>query len=344
MRTVGSEMARRFPLLLPELVPELGSWHEQALALSRARIGPSALLAAAPRCEEVRYAANLRLAAFASPAHDNGADGLEAGMRAQDEFFGIRRVRTTRNSEVFLTGFISAHLEVLHDARQARTRLAARDWPALLAGAKAVFADADPAAVPDGWEPSLGCGHLPDGETALRRWHSGHRLFFVLTQAIVAALTRFTRAVAEGDDVAGPTALEAAVALHRSAAAAMRFTSNFSGEIYNGVVRPSMTPPHVPPGFSGAHHGDHQLLVGLFRRLGPVLASVDGSAYPIEAFRAAAGDMFSAHLGVCSRFGGKRKPSLLMEAEGHTDPHVNAVIVLRQLIRGRTALLAEGER
>jgi hypothetical protein len=47
---------------------------------------------------------------------------------------------------------------------------------------------------------------------------------------------------------------------------------------------------------------------------------------------------------VCSRFGGKKKPSLLMEAEGHTDPHVNAVIVLRHLIRGRTALLAEGER
>jgi len=119
VRTMGPGVTKRFPLLLPELVPELGSWHEQALALSQAGIGPSALVATAPRCEEVRYAANLRLAAFASPADDDGVDRLGAGMRAQDEFFGIRRVRTARNAEVFLTGFISAHLEVLRDARQA---------------------------------------------------------------------------------------------------------------------------------------------------------------------------------------------------------------------------------
>lgn len=254
--------------------------------------------------------------------------------RAQDDFFGVRRTLSQEPAAVGLP-FLIAHLDVLDDAERSGSDLPEAEWQALFAGAGALFGDSG-----DGRGPAPEAGPTNgDGPTALRRWRCGHRLFFVVTQGIFAALSGMARAVSEDDRPTATSALSAAATLSRSAATALRFTADFPAQAYADTVRPSMMPPSVPPGFSGVQGPDHQVLVELYRRMRPVFAALDPEAWPIRAFQDATAEMFAAHMGVCDRFGGSEHPSILMEANGHHDARVTATHVLDRLVRSRLALL-----
>jgi hypothetical protein len=230
--------------------------------------------------------------------------------------------------------FLIAHLDVLDDAEESGSCLPEAEWNALFAGAAALFGDGGEDLPPPAAGPPYG-----DRAAALRRWRRGHRLFFVVTQGIVPALSGLARAISEDDRPTARSALSAAAALSRGAAAALRFTADFAPEAYADTVRPSMVPPDVPPGFSGVQSPDHQMLVRLHRRMRPVFASLDPEAWPIRAFQDASAEMFAAHMGVCDRFGESEHPSILMETNGHHDARVTATHVLDGLVRSRLALL-----
>ena len=320
------------PLLMvtPELVPGLGPVRRAGAVLAAEGLGPKVLTRNRAQRAVVRVELAKRLAKLCPP----GPGIRDPDSRAQDDFFGVRRTLSQEPAAVGLP-FLIAHLNVLDDAEQSGSDLPEAEWRALFAGAGVLFGDGDDSLGP---VPEVG-PTSGDRATALRRWRCGHRLFFVVTQGIVSALSGLARAVSEDDRPTACSALSAAAALSRGAAAALRFTADFPAEAYADTVRPSMMPPGVPPGFSGVQGPDHRVLVELYRRMGPVFASLDPETWPIRAFQDASAEMFAAHMGVCDRFGGSAHPSILMEANGHQDARVTATHVLDGLVRSRLALL-----
>lgn len=145
----------------------------------------------------------------------------------------------------------------------------------------------------------------PVAAGALEHWIAGHRLFFVLTQLTTVAL-RDARAAADHH----APALTAALLL-RTGAEALRLTASFPAERYRDSVRPAMSPPGVPKGFSGLWSADHRVLVRELHTWGAHhLRVCDGSCPAQGRLVAALGEVHAAHHGVCARFVGAR-PSLL---------------------------------
>lgn len=320
----------RLFMTMPELVPELDPVRLASAVLAAEGLGPEVLTGNRTQ----RAAARRELAERLSEISPPGPGIQDPDARAQDDFFGVRRTLSQEPAAVGLA-FLIAHLDVLDDAEQSGSCLPEAEWSALFAGAVVLFGEGD---------ISLGPTPAPgrtsgDRTAALRRWRCGHRLFFVVTQGIVSALSGMARAVSEGDQRTACSALLAAATLSRSAAAALRFTADFPAQAYADSVRPSTMPPGVPPGFSGVQGPDHQVLVELYRRMRPVFAALDPETWPIQAFQDASAEMFAAHIGVCDRFGGREHPSILMEANGHHDVRVTATHVLDGLVRSRLALL-----
>ncbi|MFD0634322.1 hypothetical protein [Catenulispora yoronensis] len=284
---------------------------------------------------QIRSLLAVRLAGFQSLPQQEPAtpSALECGPDDMDTFFGVRRVPGS-DAAVFLLGFLVTHLDAVDDAAWAGTSISASDWEVLRRGVHVVFG----AAAPGSRVENTARDRTPppdiDGHTAFARWKTGHRMFYVITQGISCALIATAHAAARGNAIATRAALEAATALSRSAAVAIRFTADFPAEVYRTAVRPRMTPPHAPPGFSGLAGRDHRELVRVYRTVGPVIATLDREQFAASEFRAATDEMFAAHQAVCCEFVGQRDPSLLTRSQGQT-----AVHVLAGLIRNRRGLL-----
>jgi hypothetical protein len=327
----------RLPLLVPAVLPEFGDWSNAERELSREGLDASVLWQTAARRAQVRELVREWLDLLSPSSSETTARTQDPLARVQDDFFGVRRC-ATGDPAVFLLGFLSAHLDVLADAEMSGSGISRTDWAALWRGVGLLFSESPAGQPATSMPPSPRIG---GGEAALIRWRIGHRLFFAVTQGLVSALARLARAAAEDDPAGVVLALRAATALTAGCAAALRFTADFHSARYEETVRPAMSPPHVQPGFSGEQGCDHQALVGLYRALATVFADLDPRRYPVSAFREATSDMFDAHLKVCSRFGGRRHPSLLMEARGHAAARSTAAHVLEGLSRNRRALLGD---
>lgn len=147
-----------------------------------------------------------------------------------------------------------------------------------------------------------------------RRWLRGHQLFLVITQAMIASVNRLDALTAAGADPVQVTdGIEALVVLLRAAAAAMRLTGDFSPAIYDTLIRPSMSPPVLPDGFSGIFSSDHRFLVTRLRDMGPTLTAFgrqfdDAHTALVQSFSA----LYDDHINVCGRFVASDKNSLLM--------------------------------
>ncbi len=326
------------PLLMPELLPALWDWQHAEQRLREDGLDPSLLTRSTSEQPALRERVRSRLTEFTPPAN-GAACTVDGPALAQDDFFEVRRVPGDEPT-VFLLGFLGAHLDVRDVAESFGSGVAPENWTALLRGVDLVFTgkqDQRPAV------PALPKPRVRNAEQALTLWRVGHRLFFVVTQGIIAALVGLARAVGNDDQAGALAALNAAATLSASAAAALRVTADFSVRAYLDVVRPSMAPPHVPPPpFSGGHARDHQVLVSLYRDLRPLWRALDPEVYPVAAFRDATALMFNAHLAICSRFGGKHRPSLLMEGRGASTARATAVQVLNGIVRNRRLLLGDG--
>jgi hypothetical protein len=155
-------------------------------------------------------------------------------------------------------------------------------------------------------------------DDAVRRWVRGHQVFAVLTQGLVLAV----RALQHAAQAAPPDAL--AHHLHRLAdlytatALAMRFTADFPREHYDQAIRPAMSEPHAPAGFSGALSSDHAVLVQQLMQARPAL-ELAARLHPAEhrAVKAALAAMYDDHKHVCGRLAGLAGPSIRSAGLAH---------------------------
>lgn len=147
-----------------------------------------------------------------------------------------------------------------------------------------------------------------------RRWLRGHQLFLVITQAMIASVNQIETLASGGQDAQSQSeAIEQLVVLLRAAAGAMRLTGDFSPDVYDTVIRPSMAPPAMPDGFSGIFSSDHRYLVTRLREVGPMIGGMkdrlaDAHAALVKSFS----DLYDDHLHVCGKFVSADKNSLLM--------------------------------
>jgi len=123
----------------------------------------------------------------------------------------------------------------------------------------------------------------------VRRWLRGHQIFAVLTQGLIWAMQLLLDASAAG----------------------FRFTADFESVHYRDTIRPSMSEPHVPKGFSGTLSTDHAHLVRMMASLGPLLAQLQ-QQHPAAhaAMSKALAAVYEDHKLVCERFDGAMVPSL----------------------------------
>lgn len=244
-----------------------------------------------------------------------------------DAHFGVERVLGAEGPTL-RAAMITAYRAVFDDVAAAGSTLTAEQWRELLAARDAVLTSAPLAPRPTAAIRSA---------AGLRRWQSGHWLFFTLVQGLIVAVSSVRDAVAEGDDLEACASLDLATVLTVSSAAAMHYASDFPALVYEHAVRPSMAPPFAPPGFSGLQGRDHRHLIrefGLLRGLPIDLASL---GEPYRDFVAAVDALHTAHRRVCARFVADR-PSL--RSHGGDDHEArSATAVLDALTARRLALL-----
>ncbi|GLU45725.1 hypothetical protein [Nocardiopsis ansamitocini] len=283
-----------------------------------------------------RRATRARLGSAVDAAPTKATGRREREAAAYDVHFGVERVGGDPG-RVFLVGLFTAYCDLLDDVEACGSRLRAQRWRALLDGSTAVVGFAARTApvttVPTGPPPPPPVA--PDGPAVLRRWHVGHRLFFVLVQALTVALSCLRSA--RGDGTGMRDALELAIVLNRASAASMHYAGDFSAAGYAEVVRPSMEPPFTAPGFSGLQGRDHRYLIRQFGGLHAVAAEIPGGADVYRRFTASVTDLHRAHSRVCARFGGDALPTSLRmrgdrpEQEGARSVEVLAVFAERRL-------------
>lgn len=101
----------------------------------------------------------------------------------------------------------------------------------------------------------------PGQARAVLRWKLGHHLFHVQLIAMNSLLAEVPHAL---DTRAWPhavTLLRRLTVLYDAASAAMRYAADFPTRQYTELIRPSMAPPMLSPGFSGESNRDHTHMV-----------------------------------------------------------------------------------
>jgi hypothetical protein len=108
--------------------------------------------------------------------------------------------------------------------------------------------------------------HRPLAHPVLR-WHLGHQAFHLLLVTINSVLEEAAAAARRGDAAALAAALGRLARLLDAASANMSYTAAFPRAQYSRVVRPSMAPPYLSPGFSGTLNREHRVMFGEMKRL-----------------------------------------------------------------------------
>jgi hypothetical protein len=133
---------------------------------------------------------------------------------------------------------------------------------------------------------------------AMRKWISGHRLFFLVIQASVMCLDDLRQ---DMDGVRRErdrkTLVNLARLMHLSAGA-MRYTGDFSVETYRNLIRPSM-----PDSFSGLDNVDHASLMKCLSAIRPGAEHLERE-FPSEyaSYKSSIRQAYDAHIWVCERF------------------------------------------
>ena len=120
------------------------------------------------------------------------------------------------------------------------------------------------------------------------RWILGHQTFHVQLVAMLSVLERCRQSLEVG---ARPVLVRSLADLRRlldASTANMIYTASFSPHYYEQVVRPSMMPPHLSPGFSGQLSLEHRLMMDEFKNLAVALRNRwgDRSRWPAEVAQA----------------------------------------------------------
>jgi hypothetical protein len=239
----------------------------------------------------------------------------EADPDAHDAYCRIRRTED-QALHVLLVAALQSYEGLVQDLVAGGSTLAPTHWEALNRSYDAFFEHLRAgvlASTPGALARPL---RVPYGEAVtgqpLERWIRGHHVFLVLIQALIVSLNAFETAHAAGETGAAGEALDLATVLMDGSRAALHYACDFGRAAYDGVVRPTMMPPHVPPGMSGLLARDHAHLVKVLHSQRARFAALDPAlATKYECFVAAFGGAYEAHKLVCAHFGGAEHPSLL---------------------------------
>ncbi len=246
-----------------------------------------------------------------APATTTGAGAGDADLDAY-----CRIVRVTGDAPwIFLRGVLQANLILLEEVSEGGTSLAEDKLHRLDDAFAAVVSYLS---APSGHSAGrIGIWNAAPvrSSDAIRRWVRGHHIFVMLTQGLILALQDLEDALTDGRNSDVAAALDLATVLMEGSAIAFQFTGDFAPTQYRDTVRPTMMPPRAPEGLSGVLSVDHRCLLQILNRLRPRLKELqrlsrDRYGRFVTAFQAAYDD----HIHVCSRFVGRKEPSLLMKA------------------------------
>lgn len=150
---------------------------------------------------------------------------------------------------------------------------------------------------------------LPAQRDAIRRWKRGHHAFHVVLVAMNTRLAEVDGHLDSGDWDAVAAAMLDLARLYDAATSIMRYTGDFRRMEYETLIRPSMMPPLVSPGFSGVFNREHAAMTGGLGRLRAVMrrALADPEVPDLvraawRRLRAAQGANRTAHMLICRRF------------------------------------------
>jgi len=170
-------------------------------------------------------------------------------------------------------------------------------------------------------------------------WREFHWAFFTNVQGLIAALLRFELALERGELEAAELELNAAAGLLIASAASMELAGSFPKDVYETVIRVSMTQPSVDSDdFSGLMSWEHAVLVNIWRRLRFAFQNLpDELDAAHEGFVAAYRHLAQSHTAVCARFVDSEAGSLRYDDR-------NAVETLRRFERGRLSIIDPGAK
>ncbi|RLV04541.1 hypothetical protein CTZ27_11535 [Streptomyces griseocarneus] len=102
---------------------------------------------------------------------------------------------------------------------------------------------------------------------ALRRWKLGHQVLHLLLTAMNIDLDGCLAATRGAVWHRLADGMAEVRLLYDAATAAMEYAADFPVAAYRDEIRPTMEPPHMPPGFSGVFDRDHRAMVRRLRHL-----------------------------------------------------------------------------
>jgi hypothetical protein len=241
--------------------------------------------------------------------------GATADPDAHDAYCRIERTKDA-GLHVLVGAILQSYEESLHDVLSGGSSLSSREWMALPYALESLLDYIRRHVIDDGDAgdvPRLAVAY-DDAVTAdpLERWIVGHHVFLVLIQGLIVSLNCFQSTHAGHDAAGAEEALDLAAVLMNGASTALRCAGDFPRSSYDATVRPTMMPPHVPPGMSGVLARDHTHLVKTLHGQRASFAALEpplSAAY--ERFAAAFAETYDCHKLVCAHFGGGERASLL---------------------------------
>lgn len=152
---------------------------------------------------------------------------------------------------------------------------------------------------------------MTDLESANIRWKVGHQALHVYLVTINTILEESTSAIADDNRERLVTCFVDLTILYDATTSSMEYTADFPRDLYVNSVRPSMTPPTLPPGFSGSLNTEHRLMTSGLNAISKALLKAYGGDRNIwppavaeswVAVRRARFENLRRHKLVCERF------------------------------------------
>jgi hypothetical protein len=113
---------------------------------------------------------------------------------------------------------------------------------------------------------------------ALNRWKTGHHVFHLYLVTMVTLLNELIDDIEDLEETRVVSLLLDLTALLEAATAGMKYASAFDPSAYAEAVRPTMMPPGIPEGFSGALNLDHKRMLKALQLLPRALRRRFGEA------------------------------------------------------------------
>lgn len=123
---------------------------------------------------------------------------------------------------------------------------------------------------------------------AVLRWKQGHQVFHVLLVVMNTVLETSMDSVKHRDWSCVSSSLERLTVLFNTSTATMKYSADFPRSHYEDLIRPSMMPPFLSPGFSGQLNTEHNVMLENFQSLRTMLMSELGQVqqWPADLKRA----------------------------------------------------------